>query len=267
MKFHINKETGMAGRCTAAAGNCPFGGEDEHYRSPIDARAAYEAKMAVEDDHMRGLEKEVTASGTPGIVIRRAAIVPTRAGVQAIPLEDNTEGFYVDAPRGILPAVGADQDLVVDAWVNAHNETEFLSGLNRLGKLSTEGSGKGTISEAFDFDHVLAKSSTDEFYDGVDGVYAPDTSYIEDINKTSLDDGWTLVTAGMTGQEGYRGPWLHESEGMEGGVARAVEVGPPGYYVAVVGTGALDDAPLDEMPLDNGDLGWAIAYKPFESGE
>ena len=43
-KYHINGE-GNVGLCTAARGNCPFGGSEDHYSSPNRARQAYEEKM------------------------------------------------------------------------------------------------------------------------------------------------------------------------------------------------------------------------------
>lgn len=44
-KFHINN-SGEAGACSATKGNCPFGGEDDHFTSAEAARAAYEKTMA-----------------------------------------------------------------------------------------------------------------------------------------------------------------------------------------------------------------------------
>jgi len=40
--FHVNPETGDAGKCRAAKGKCPFGSLDEHYTTAEAARAAYE---------------------------------------------------------------------------------------------------------------------------------------------------------------------------------------------------------------------------------
>lgn len=45
MRYHVNPETGDAGKCSANKGNCPFGGENEHYTSSEAARAAFEAKQ------------------------------------------------------------------------------------------------------------------------------------------------------------------------------------------------------------------------------
>lgn len=41
-KYHVNPQTGIPGPCTASAGRCPFGGENDHYSNPADAVRAYE---------------------------------------------------------------------------------------------------------------------------------------------------------------------------------------------------------------------------------
>jgi len=51
MRFHVNDETGEVGVCKAQTGEgasgrgCPFGGDDKHYGSGAEARAAFEASM------------------------------------------------------------------------------------------------------------------------------------------------------------------------------------------------------------------------------
>lgn len=44
--FHINPETGRAGKCSAGQGNCPFGGSESHFTSAEGARQAFEKTMA-----------------------------------------------------------------------------------------------------------------------------------------------------------------------------------------------------------------------------
>lgn len=46
-KYHINPKTGNAGACRAD-NKCPFGGEDKHYASKSEARAAYEKTAETE---------------------------------------------------------------------------------------------------------------------------------------------------------------------------------------------------------------------------
>lgn len=43
-KYHITKK-GEAGLCTAAAGNCPLGSADNHFKTPEEATAAFEKSM------------------------------------------------------------------------------------------------------------------------------------------------------------------------------------------------------------------------------
>lgn len=50
MAFHINPETGEAGKCRAKNGNCPFGSADEHYPTAEAARDAYETSQATFED-------------------------------------------------------------------------------------------------------------------------------------------------------------------------------------------------------------------------
>ncbi len=61
-------------------------------------------------------------------------------------------------------------------------------------------------------------------------LYAPE-ALDPDPEATTLD-GWQLPLSGLTGQHGYKGPWLHDSELIEGGVAERV-LSLPGYWVAI----------------------------------
>ena len=47
MAYHINSK-GEAGICHAAQGKCPFGETTEHFATAVDARRAFENKMAQE---------------------------------------------------------------------------------------------------------------------------------------------------------------------------------------------------------------------------
>lgn len=44
-RFHINRKKGEIGACSAKPGNCPFGSQEEHYDSMVDAAQAYEKSM------------------------------------------------------------------------------------------------------------------------------------------------------------------------------------------------------------------------------
>jgi hypothetical protein len=45
MLYHVNPDTGVAGKCSAKKGGCPFGSIDEHFTSPEAARAAFEGSQ------------------------------------------------------------------------------------------------------------------------------------------------------------------------------------------------------------------------------
>lgn len=47
-KVHINREDGTVGFCRAEKGQCPFGGDDQHYTSMTKAAAVFEKEMESE---------------------------------------------------------------------------------------------------------------------------------------------------------------------------------------------------------------------------
>lgn len=148
------------------------------------------------------------------------------------------------------------------------------------------GAEQGSLSRALNFDHVIwvgADRKLDEHPH--EHPYAPDV-LDPDVNSTAIDGypNWELITAGLTGQYGYDGPWLHDSELIEGAVARRVlehaAEHDGGFYVAVYATYTCDecesaglvwnDDATEELPCPNittgecepgGTIeGWAIAY-------
>lgn len=74
-----------------------------------------------------------------------------------------------------------------------------------------------------------------------------------------LDSPHWVLLDGYSGQHGYRGPIMHASEFIGGGMARDV-LATPGVYVALVSSYTTD---ADGEPAgDDGDLyveGWALA--------
>ena len=108
-----------------------------------------------------------------------------------------------------------------------------------------------SLSDWMDFDHPIRigedGSITDE---GMDGIYAP-TLMDEEIDS----DEWDFFSTGYTGQHGYRGPIMHNSEQFGGRLERDI-LASPGVYVAVVAAWT----PGEEDAQDEGDIleGWAI---------
>ena len=83
----------------------------------------------------------------------------------------------------------------------------------------------------------------------------------EGLHATARAAGWELLT-GWTGQHGYRGPVMHPSEFVGGGLACYV-LDTPGHYV-VVSVECYPAYEVDEDEADALDLepaGWAIAYR------
>jgi len=63
MRFHINREDGNVGVCSATKGKCPYGSPAEHFDSLVSAAQAYEAEMA--DNTIPSTRKEVDAALIP----------------------------------------------------------------------------------------------------------------------------------------------------------------------------------------------------------
>lgn len=115
------------------------------------------------------------------------------------------------------------------------------------------------LARIADFDHVFMVIG-DGYVTEVDSadehrLYAPE-AFDVDPNTTELD-GWQLPLSGLTGQHGYSGPWLHDSELIIGAVAERV-LSMPGYWVAIYATFSAQDD-FDEDHIE----GWTLAYRPF----
>lgn len=111
-----------------------------------------------------------------------------------------------------------------------------------------------TLDRAVEFDHVFTVVDSSTITDGPVGVYAPELYWESDGHL--IGDDWELVD-GYSGQHGYRGPIMHASETLSGGMARAV-LAEPGTYVVL----ACECAGCDDC--DNGadscePAGWALA--------
>ena len=107
-----------------------------------------------------------------------------------------------------------------------------------------------------EFDHVIRVNADGTVSDRLEDNYAPEL----DPEDESVGEGWELLR-GYTGQCGYNGPMMHDSEFIGGGLARDI-LSKPGYYVALVGQYYTDS---EGNELEESDLeGWAIAYKELD---
>jgi hypothetical protein len=117
------------------------------------------------------------------------------------------------------------------------------------------------LNERMEFDHVI-RIHDDGLAEDVygEGIYAPELSIdCDDEGQIStadddamwhdaLEQGWVLLT-GHTGQWGYKGPLMHSSEYVGGGLERAIR-DTPGYYVCVAINDRLGNA-----------AGWVVAFR------
>lgn len=109
-----------------------------------------------------------------------------------------------------------------------------------------------TLSDQMDFYHVIAVLSDGTAIDGPGDIIAPE------LHDGELDsDDWKLLN-GYSQQYGYRGPIMHPSETISGGLERDI-LAKPGYYVSLVNYST--DADLID---DDADSGWAIAFKEVD---
>jgi hypothetical protein len=100
-----------------------------------------------------------------------------------------------------------------------------------------------------EFDHVITVHEDGSITDGPQSLYAPT------LEDEELDDRrWSFFSAGYSGQYGYSGPIMHNSEYIGGRLADDI-IATPGIYAAVVAYWTNDD-PDDDAGSDS--EGWAI---------
>lgn len=120
-----------------------------------------------------------------------------------------------------------------------------------------------TLSDLMEFDHVIQVHGNGTITEPRDVYcYAELNVSTTGEDQFSLSAGWTLLT-GFTGQHGYRGPVMHASEFIGGGLEQHI-LQTPGYYVVLVVNGYCDYEETDcseDSGCDCEPAGWAIAYK------
>lgn len=104
------------------------------------------------------------------------------------------------------------------------------------------------LNDIMEFDHVI-QVLEDGIVLHIKDVYAPELRDGE-LHQHWEGPQWTLLD-GYSGQYGYSGPLMHQSEVISGGMERDI-LAIPGLYVA-----------LANYPLDDSDpTEWAVAYRP-----
>lgn len=125
------------------------------------------------------------------------------------------------------------------------------------------------LKDVMESDHVIVVTADYRVLDAV-GVYSPESLRIgydgdddmpsilkehEDSLTGELDrQGWSWVN-GYSGQQGYSGPLMHESEFIGGGMEKEIR-STPGLYVKV--QVYLD---RDDEKYSGNWAGWAVLYR------
>lgn len=108
-----------------------------------------------------------------------------------------------------------------------------------------------------EFDTVFQVDGTGNVFE-VDSIYAPDV--LHDDSETHADieiysTDWEAFSNGYTGQYGYNGPVMHQSETLSGALAKDILSSPGIYCLTSVEVHPTDDDP-DPFPA-----GWIILKK------
>lgn len=103
------------------------------------------------------------------------------------------------------------------------------------------------LNKIMEFDHVVTVDYDGNVTDGPAWLYAP--SLLDEELDTPQ---WTLLN-GFSGQHGYYGPIMHNSEFIGGAMARHI-LDTPGTYAAIVAHWSGEEAGQDG-PIE----GWAVA--------
>lgn len=107
------------------------------------------------------------------------------------------------------------------------------------------------LNEIMEFDHVIRVLDGGVILERVEGVWAPDL-YDGYLGQLSVGPQWSLLS-GYSGQYGYSGPIMHQSEYIGGGMEEHIRT-TPGFWVALVNYYSDDNEPDS----------WAVAYRPVQ---
>lgn len=126
------------------------------------------------------------------------------------------------------------------------------------------------LNDVMEFDHVI-RVNADGTIDHDPQSWAPELRWESDSHvlecHPTYGPGWALLN-GYSGQDGYRGPIMHASEFIGGGMARDI-LATPGLYVALVCevhdceeclTPDGEEITDPECGGEHEPAGWAVAY-------
>ena len=117
VKYHISPTTGRPNICSAAKGNCPYGGDEEHFSSKEKARAAYEKKMSGKTlvSHGKASESKKQPKETP----------QEKSGIKRLPEGETRD--YTEMLRKISARKAAAREEMGNAYFEAEVAEIFCS--------------------------------------------------------------------------------------------------------------------------------------------
>lgn len=136
---------------------------------------------------------------------------------------------------------------------------------------------RDNLNDVMSFDHVICVHEDGTVTEGHTLLEPDITMYVDadgqDIygdaelikQAKGYRDSWELLS-GFTGQYGYNGVVLHQSEFIGGGLADHI-LSTPGYYVAVTVECEGPENDRDENENSEEPAGWVVAYRAIEEGE
>lgn len=151
-------------------------------------------------------------------------------------------------------ALGREQ--LLHGWIGA---TQMGIRLGREQVIDLARSPRG-VNDVMEFGHVVYSPGTGDKLYSLGGIWAPvyvafsdeHGGYLEPVPEGDQFLKWDLMH-GYTGQHGYRGPWMHESEYIGARMAEDI-LNTAGIYVAVYPS--ILDNEGEEINPDT----WAVAY-------
>jgi hypothetical protein len=100
------------------------------------------------------------------------------------------------------------------------------------------------LNDMMEFDRVIEVHADGSVTDAPADVWAPelhDDELMQGSPVIGTGDNWSLMN-GYSGQHGYAGPMMHQSEYVGGGLEKDI-LSEPGYYVTLVNYPSDDSEP------------------------
>jgi hypothetical protein len=123
---------------------------------------------------------------------------------------------------------------------------------------------KSTLEDLMVFGHIVQSDGNGNVEDTDDAEYGPEVLYVEldddgqmseEPRPSEIGYGDWVLLSGFTGQYGYHGAVMHDSEYVGGNLERHIR-DTAGLFVAVLVDGELSEDSGESVPV-----GWAVAFK------